>query len=108
MLAHNVYFRLNDDSPQAIENLVGSCKKYLRDHPGVVFFAAGTLEPEPYPAQAAPTPRELGTWRVPRSAAEFLARVEAYLLPREPGLFGQFMDALAGFRRAIDGRPQST
>ena len=46
MLAHNVYFRLNDDSPQAIENLVGSCKKYLRDHPGVVFFAAGTLEPE--------------------------------------------------------------
>ena len=74
--------------------------KYVQEARAIL---AGTLEPEPYPAQAAPTPRELGTWRVPRSAAEFLARVEAYLLPREPGLFGQFMDALAGFRRAIDG-----
>jgi hypothetical protein len=46
MLAHHVYFRLQDDSPEAVDRLVASCKKYLRDHPGVVFFAAGTLEPE--------------------------------------------------------------
>lgn len=44
MLAHNVYFRLNDSSDAAIDTLVADCKLYLRDHPGVVFFAAGTLE----------------------------------------------------------------
>lgn len=44
MLAHNVYFRLKDDSDESIDALVASCKKYLRDHPGVVFFAAGKLE----------------------------------------------------------------
>lgn len=43
LLAHNVYFTLNDDSPQAQEKLVAACHRYLKDHPGVVFFAAGTL-----------------------------------------------------------------
>lgn len=42
MIAHNVYFTLNDDSPAAIDALVADCKKYLANHPGVVFFAAGT------------------------------------------------------------------
>ncbi|MFO0954280.1 MAG: Dabb family protein [Isosphaeraceae bacterium] len=46
MLAHNVYFTLNDDSPAAKAALVAACKKYLKDHPGVVFFAAGTLQEE--------------------------------------------------------------
>lgn len=43
MLAHNVYFSLNDNSPAAKEKLVAACKKYLSGHPGAVFFAAGTL-----------------------------------------------------------------
>jgi hypothetical protein len=46
MLAHNVYFRLKDDSQAAKNRLVDSCHQYLKDHPGVVFFAAGTLAEE--------------------------------------------------------------
>jgi hypothetical protein len=42
-LAHNVYFSLIDSSPVAVEKLVEACKKYLARHPGVIFFAAGTL-----------------------------------------------------------------
>jgi hypothetical protein len=43
MLAHNVYFSLNDPSQAAKEKLVAACKKYLSGHAGTVFFAAGTL-----------------------------------------------------------------
>lgn len=43
MLAHNVYFTLKDRSAAAIDGLVGDCHKYLKAHPGVVFFAAGEL-----------------------------------------------------------------
>ncbi len=46
MLAHNVFFTLNDASPDAQERLVAACHRYLRDHPGVVFFAAGRLNPD--------------------------------------------------------------
>jgi hypothetical protein len=45
-LAHNVYFVLNDNSQAAREKLVADCYKYLRDHPGVTFFAAGTIVEE--------------------------------------------------------------
>ena len=46
MLAHNVYFALNDTSSEAVDNLVGACKKYLSDHPGVIrkIFFAGSDE----------------------------------------------------------------
>lgn len=43
MLAHNVFFTLNDNSPEARQKLVDACQKYLTDHPGTVFFAAGTV-----------------------------------------------------------------
>ena len=43
MLVHNVYFSLKDKSPAARAKLVADCKKYLTDHPGTVFFAAGTI-----------------------------------------------------------------
>lgn len=43
MLAHNVYFTLSDPSPEAQKKLVDACKKYLSNHPGTVFFAAGTV-----------------------------------------------------------------
>ena len=42
MLAHNVFFTLNDQSDDAVDALVAACGKYLKEHPGVVFFAAGT------------------------------------------------------------------
>jgi hypothetical protein len=45
MLAHNVYFTLKDNSDAAKEAMVAACRKYLTDHPGVVFFACGTLCP---------------------------------------------------------------
>ncbi len=43
MIAHNVYFSLNDNSAAARHKLVEACKKYLADHPGTVFFAAGVV-----------------------------------------------------------------
>ena len=43
MLAHNVFFTLNDNSPEARQKLVAACEKYLTDHPGTVFFACGTV-----------------------------------------------------------------
>jgi hypothetical protein len=46
MLAHNVYFTLHDNSEAAKQKLVADCKKYLSNHPGTVFFACGTLQPE--------------------------------------------------------------
>jgi hypothetical protein len=46
MLAHNVYFTLKDDSEAAKTKLTNDCFKYLKDQPGVVFFAAGPLAEE--------------------------------------------------------------
>jgi len=46
MLAHNVYFTLKDSSDSAKSVLTDSCYKYLKDHPGVVFFAAGPIAEE--------------------------------------------------------------
>ncbi|HWL08327.1 MAG TPA: Dabb family protein [Planctomicrobium sp.] len=42
-LSHSVFFTLHDDSPEAIKTLVDDCHRYLKEHPGVTFFAAGTL-----------------------------------------------------------------
>jgi hypothetical protein len=46
MIAHNVYFTLKDNSPAARQKLVDACKKYLSQHPGTVFYAAGTRTAE--------------------------------------------------------------
>jgi len=46
LLSHNVFFTLKDRAPEKIEELVAACHKYLKDHPGVVFFAAGVLGEE--------------------------------------------------------------
>jgi len=46
MVAHNVYFSLTDNSEAAKKALVAACHKYLVEHPGVVFFACGTLQEE--------------------------------------------------------------
>ena len=42
-LAHNVFFKLKDNSAAKVAELVAACKKYLNVQPGIVFFAAGTL-----------------------------------------------------------------
>lgn len=42
LLGHMVYFTLNDNSEAAKQQLVAACEKYLKDHPGTVFFGAGT------------------------------------------------------------------
>src|SRR5262245_34938988 len=44
MLAHNVFFTLKDHSHEARSALVAACKRYLKGHPGTLFFACGTLE----------------------------------------------------------------
>jgi len=46
MLAHIVYFTLKDNSPEKRQNLVDACQKYLKNHPGVNFFAAGIVGDE--------------------------------------------------------------
>ena len=45
-LAHDVYFTLNDNSQPARDKLVADCYKYLRNHPGVTYFAAGVIVEE--------------------------------------------------------------
>jgi hypothetical protein len=46
VLAHDVYFALNDPSAEAKAKLLAACKKYLTGHEGTTFFAAGTLAGE--------------------------------------------------------------
>src|SRR5690349_5897549 len=46
MLAHDVFFTLTDSSPKAVDALVSACHKYLKNHPGVEFFAAGKVGTE--------------------------------------------------------------
>lgn len=43
MLAHNVYFKLKDASQQNKDKLIAACNKHLTGHPGVKFYACGTL-----------------------------------------------------------------
>ena len=42
MLAHMVFFTLKDKTPENRDKLVAACQKYLSDHPGTVYFSAGT------------------------------------------------------------------
>lgn len=43
LLVHNVYFTLHENTAENREKLLADCRKYLVRHPGVVFFACGTL-----------------------------------------------------------------
>jgi hypothetical protein len=42
MIAHNVYFTLNDSRPRAVQAMIEDCHRYLAPLPGIVFYAAGT------------------------------------------------------------------
>jgi hypothetical protein len=44
-LMHNVFFTLNDRSPEAVKILLDACKKYLTVQKGIVSFAAGGRDP---------------------------------------------------------------
>lgn len=46
MLSHTVYFKLKDSSNDAAEALAADCRAYLKNHPGIEFFAAGLLADE--------------------------------------------------------------
>jgi hypothetical protein len=45
-LSHMVYFTLNEDTPDKVQELVKACHQYLDAHPGVVYFSVGTLNQE--------------------------------------------------------------
>ena len=45
-LVHNVFFTLKDGTPANIRKLTDECFKYLKNHPGVVYFGAGPLVAE--------------------------------------------------------------
>jgi len=45
-IGHMVFFQLKDASPEAKKKVVDACKKYLKDHDGVVYFSAGTIADE--------------------------------------------------------------
>lgn len=45
-LSHVVFFTLKDGSPSNVQNLIDACYKYLKNHPGVVYFGAGSLAAE--------------------------------------------------------------
>jgi hypothetical protein len=42
MIAHSVYFTLNDSRPAAVKAMIEDCHRYLAKLPGIVFYAAGT------------------------------------------------------------------
>ena len=42
-LAHNVFFKLKDNSPAKVAELTAACHKYLNVQPGILFFAAGPV-----------------------------------------------------------------
>ncbi|HEV3145393.1 MAG TPA: Dabb family protein [Gemmataceae bacterium] len=46
LLAHNVFFTLNDNAPTRVAAMVAACKKYLTVQAGILYFACGRVEPE--------------------------------------------------------------
>ena len=42
-IGHMVYFKLKDSTPENREKLVAACNKYLSDHDGTVYYAAGAI-----------------------------------------------------------------
>ena len=46
MIVHSVYFTLKEGTPENTQKLVDACFQYLKDHPGVAYFAAGPLVTE--------------------------------------------------------------
>jgi hypothetical protein len=45
-VSHDVFFSLNDNSPQARKRFIALGKRYLTDHPGTLWFTMGPLAEE--------------------------------------------------------------
>lgn len=45
-LAHMVFFKLAENTPEHREQLVAACQKYLTDHQGTLYFSVGTRNGE--------------------------------------------------------------
>ena len=45
-LVHNVYFTLNESTPENRRRLLDACHRYLTDHPGTVYFSCGVRTPD--------------------------------------------------------------
>lgn len=45
-IAHMVYFSLEDNSSAKVAELISQCHELLSDHPGLDYFAVGTLTPD--------------------------------------------------------------
>lgn len=45
-IGHMVFFKLKDPTPENRQKLVAACKKYLAEHEGTVYFAAGVIGDE--------------------------------------------------------------
>lgn len=45
-LVHSVYFSLKDASPSGKTQFLAGCQKYLTNHPGTLYFAAGPIASE--------------------------------------------------------------
>lgn len=46
MIVHDVFFKLKDSTPESRQKLVDACKKYLTEHEGTAYFAAGVVSAE--------------------------------------------------------------
>ena len=46
LLIHNVFFSLKEPTATKRQELVDTCNRYLRQHPGILFFACGTRAEE--------------------------------------------------------------
>jgi hypothetical protein len=46
VFAHDVFFTLDESTPETRQQLVDACQTFLRGHEGAVFFAAGTRATE--------------------------------------------------------------
>lgn len=46
LLIHNVFFSLKEPTAAKRQELIDACNRFLRQHPGIVFFACGTLAEE--------------------------------------------------------------
>lgn len=44
LLGHNLFFTLKEPTDENKAKLIDACKKYLSQHPGIVFFAVGTRD----------------------------------------------------------------
>lgn len=44
LLAHNVFFKLKDNSPANVAKLIADCKKYLTVQAGIAYFVCGKLD----------------------------------------------------------------